>query len=49
MNILKNSQKRHEIKFIINEKQRMYFIQRQNLKKLYPDQIIEVYILIQKT
>ena len=41
MNILKNSQKRHEIKFIINEKQRMYFIQRQNLKKLYPDRIIE--------
>ena len=40
MNILKNSQKRHEIKFIIM-KNKECISQRQNLKKLYPDRIIE--------
>jgi len=41
MKIMKDNQKRHEIKFIINENQRLNFIKKNNLKNLFPDRYVE--------
>ena len=37
----KENQKRHEIKFIINLREKNNFIKKRNLKKLFPDRIVE--------
>jgi len=41
MKIMEDSQKRHEIKFVINENQRLNFIKKNNLKNLFPDRYVE--------
>ena len=41
MNLLKDNVKRHEIKFILNSKEKDQFIKNNNLMKLFPDRIVE--------
>tara|TARA_B100000609_G_C17077610_1_gene362419 strand:+ start:81 stop:692 length:612 start_codon:yes stop_codon:yes gene_type:complete len=41
MNISQDNQKRYEIKFIISTKQKINFINKNNLKKIFPDRIVE--------
>ena len=41
MNIPQDNQKRHEIKFIINKKEKINFINKNHLNKIFPDRIIE--------
>ena len=41
MNIPQDNQKRHEIKFIINKKEKNNFINKNHLNKIFPDRIIE--------
>ena len=41
MNIPQDNQKRHEIKFIISTKEKTNFINKNNLKKIFPDRIVE--------
>ena len=41
MNIPQDNQKRHEIKFIINKKEKINFINKNYLNKIFPDRIVE--------
>ena len=41
MNIPEDNQKRHEIKFIINKKEKINFINKNHLNKIFPDRIVE--------
>lgn len=41
MEILKDNQKRYEIKFMINEKEKSNFLRQNNLFNLFPDRIVE--------
>ena len=41
MNLIKGSQKRHEIKFLINSKEKYELIDKNQLKKIFPDRIVE--------
>ena len=41
MDLLKSNQKRHEIKFLINSKEKHELIEKKQLKKLFPDRIVE--------
>ncbi len=41
MDLLKDNQKRHEIKFLINSKDKHELIDKNQLKKLFPDRIVE--------
>ncbi len=41
MNIPQDNQKRYEIKFIINKKEKINFINKNNLNKIFPDRIVE--------
>ena len=41
MDLLKDNQKRHEIKFLINSKEKRELIDKNQLKKLFPDRIVE--------
>ena len=41
MKFLKDNLKRHEIKFILNQKEKINFINNSNLKILFPDRIVE--------
>ena len=41
MNLLKGNQKRHEIKFLIDTKEKYELIDKNHLKKLFPDRIVE--------
>ena len=41
MDLLKSNQKRHEIKFLINSKEKYELIEKKQLKKLFPDRIVE--------
>ena len=41
MNIPQDNQKRHEIKFIINKKEKINFISKNHLNKIFPDRIVE--------
>lgn len=41
MNIIRDKQKRHEIKFVINSKEKSKFIIKNNLSILFPDRIVE--------
>ena len=41
MNIPQDNQKRHEIKFIINTKEKINFINKNHLNKIFPDRIVE--------
>ena len=41
MNIPLDNQKRHEIKFIINKKEKINFINKNHLNKIFPDRIVE--------
>ena len=41
MNLLKGNQKRHEIKFLIDTKEKNELIDKNQLKKLFPDRIVE--------
>ena len=41
MNIPQDNQKRHEIKFIISAKEKINFINKNHLNKIYPDRIVE--------
>ena len=41
MNIPQDNQKRHEIKFIVNKKEKINFINKNHLNKIFPDRIVE--------
>ena len=41
MDFLKDNQKRHEIKFLINSREKYKLIEKKQLKKLFPDRIVE--------
>ena len=41
MNIPQDNQKRHEIKFIVNKKEKINFISKNHLNKIFPDRIVE--------
>ena len=41
MNILKDKKKRHEIKFLISLKEKINFIKKNQLIKIFPDRIVE--------
>ena len=41
MNIPQDNQKRHEIKFIISKKEKINFINKNHLNKIFPDRIVE--------
>ena len=41
MNTPQDNQKRHEIKFIINTKEKINFINKNHLNKIFPDRIVE--------
>ena len=41
MNIPQDNQKRHEIKFIIKKKEKINFINKNHLNKIFPDRIVE--------
>ena len=41
MNFSQDNQKRHEIKFVINKKEKINFINKNQLKKIFPDRIVE--------
>ena len=41
MNIPQDNQKRHEIKFVINTKEKINFINKNHLKKIFPDRVVE--------
>jgi len=41
MDFLKDNQKRHEIKFLINSREKYELIEKKQLKKLFPDRIVE--------
>lgn len=41
MNVPQDNQKRHEIKFIINKKEKINFINKNHLNKIFPDRIVE--------
>ena len=41
MNIPQDNQKRYEIKFIINKKEKINFINKNHLNKIFPDRIVE--------
>ena len=41
MNTPQDNQKRHEIKFIINKKEKINFINKNHLNKIFPDRIVE--------
>ena len=41
MEFLKDTLKRHEIKFVLNQKEKINFINNSNLKNLFPDRIVE--------
>ena len=41
MDLLKGNQKRYEIKFLINSKEKYELIKKKQLKKLFPDRIVE--------
>ena len=41
MDLFKNNQKRYEIKFLINSKEKRELIDKNQLKKLFPDRIVE--------
>ena len=41
MEFLKDNLKRHEIKFVLNQKEKINFINNSNLKNLFPDRIVE--------
>ena len=41
MDLLKDNQKRHEIKFLINSKEKRELINKNQLEKLFPDRIVE--------
>ena len=41
MKLLKDNLKRHEIKFILNQKEKINFVNNSNLKILFPDRIVE--------
>ena len=41
MNLFKDNQKRHEIKFLINSKEKHEMIVKNQLKKIFPDRIVE--------
>ena len=41
MEILKDNQKRYEIKFMINEKEKSNFLRQNSLSNLFPDRIVE--------
>ena len=41
MEILKDNQKRYEIKFMINEKEKSNFLRQKSLFNLFPDRIVE--------
>ena len=41
MDLFKDNQKRHEIKFLINSKEEHELIGKNKLKKLFPDRIVE--------
>ena len=41
MDLIKGNQKRHEIKFLINSKEKYELIDKNQLKKIFPDRIVE--------
>ena len=41
MDLFKDNQKRHEIKFLINSKEKHELIDKNQLKKIFPDRIVE--------
>ena len=41
MSITTNNEKRHEIKFVINEIQKNIFIKKNRLRKIFPDRLVE--------
>ena len=41
MDFKKEKQKRHEIKFLINQQEQKNFITKNNLTKIFPDRIVE--------
>ena len=41
MNIPQDNQKRHEIKFVINKNEKINFINKNHLNKIFPDRIVE--------
>ena len=41
MQILKDNQKRYEIKFMISEREKSNFLRQNNLSNLFPDRIVE--------
>ena len=41
MKLLKDNLKRHEIKFILNQKEKTNFVNNSNLKILFPDRTVE--------
>ncbi len=41
MKTVKDNHKRHEIKFVINNKERLFFLRNKNLSKIFPDRIVE--------
>ena len=41
MQILKDNQKRYEIKFMISEREKLNFLRQNNLSNLFPDRIVE--------
>ena len=41
MDLFKDNQKRYEIKFLINSKEKRELIDKNQLKKLFPDRIVE--------
>lgn len=41
MKILRDKFKRHEIKFLINLKEKLNFIKKNNLRNLFPDRVVE--------
>ena len=41
MDLIKGNQKRHEIKFLINSKEKYELIDKNQLKKIFPDRVVE--------
>ena len=41
MKTVKDNYKRHEIKFVINNKEHLFFLKNKNLSKIFPDRIVE--------
>ena len=48
MDLLKDNQKRHKIKFLINSKDKHELIDKNQLKNFFQIELLRVYTLIQK-